>query len=334
MNIYYCIYIEAMKNKCLIIPVRNRKQLTQNILEQIDHQLNQIGEKNCSVIVVDDGSTDGTPEMIHSRFPTVYLLQGDGSLWWTGAICLGMEYAFEKLLADYLVWLNDDISLSDDFLSQLSQVCDSPFSENAIIGGIVQDINYPDWVVYSGMVKKQFIRSMKFFQYEDVVEADTLNGNITVIPRTVVEQVGFPDPEKFRHYGGDFEYINRANKAGFKVLLSSKLKAIINHTTQEFIRYMPPWMQWHLFPSFAKRKEILQGFTNLKNHHNIWHTVNINNCDKDNKIFFWDYANFYVRQIMKILVSEFWNKQEIKQKINDFLKAENVPDAIKREILN
>ena len=49
----------------IIIPVRNRKEITRNILTQI---FTQISLNNCtsnvSVIVVNDGSTDGTKEMI------------------------------------------------------------------------------------------------------------------------------------------------------------------------------------------------------------------------------------------------------------------------------
>ncbi|NEP47383.1 MAG: glycosyltransferase [Moorea sp. SIO3C2] len=76
----------------LIIPVRNRQHYTQNILSQIFQQIPQANNDNTSVIsviIVDDDSTDGTREMIRRQFPNVYLIEGDGNLWWTGGICLG-----------------------------------------------------------------------------------------------------------------------------------------------------------------------------------------------------------------------------------------------------
>jgi len=38
------------------------------------------------VIVVDDGSSDRTAEEAAKNYPKVIILQGDGNLWWTGAI--------------------------------------------------------------------------------------------------------------------------------------------------------------------------------------------------------------------------------------------------------
>ena len=60
-----------------------------------------------SVYLVDDGSSDGTGEQVHERFPDVNVLKGDGSLFWNG----GMHRAFGEALKvgfDYYLWLNDD----------------------------------------------------------------------------------------------------------------------------------------------------------------------------------------------------------------------------------
>ena len=321
-----------MSNISVIIPVRNRKTYTQHILSQIYQQISEVGLYNISVVVVDDGSTDGTQEIISTQFSAVHLIQGDGSLWWTGAICLGMEYVINKLATDYFVWLNDDISLAKDFINQLNVICESPLSRNAVIGGIVRDKTYQDWVVFSGMINKKLIRSLDYFSTKEVIEVDALNGNITIIPRTVVNHIGLPDKERFRHYGGDFEFLLRAKKSGFKVILSSNLQATTNYQVTDFIRYMPPWMQWYLATDNFQRKKILQGFTNLKCHYNIWHMVNINYYDAQN-IPTWKYFIIYIRQILKIFSLYFWSSSRIKTNINDYFKQQNAPDEIIETVL-
>ncbi len=59
----------------LIIPVHNRKNLTLGCLEH----LTKTGDRQpYHIIVVDDGSTDGTGEDIKAQYPDVILLPGDG----------------------------------------------------------------------------------------------------------------------------------------------------------------------------------------------------------------------------------------------------------------
>ena len=43
-------------------------------------------------LIVDDGSNDGTQQIVKETYPEVEILSGDGNLWWTGAMHLGVEY--------------------------------------------------------------------------------------------------------------------------------------------------------------------------------------------------------------------------------------------------
>ena len=105
----------------IIIPVHNRKVLTLACLENL--KANDDLQKY-HVIVVDDGSSDRTATEVKENYPEVIVLQGDGNLWWTGAIALGMEYANQQG-ATHFIWLNDDcltelntLELLVDFLQE------------------------------------------------------------------------------------------------------------------------------------------------------------------------------------------------------------------------
>jgi len=65
-----------------IIPVHNRKEFTRNCLRSLQRQT--VSDR-LRIIVVDDGSEDGTDEMLAAEFPEVIVLRGDGNLFWTAA---------------------------------------------------------------------------------------------------------------------------------------------------------------------------------------------------------------------------------------------------------
>jgi len=70
----------------IVIPVYNRINFTKKCLNSIKQQTYQ----NYRVVVIDDGSTDGTAALLAEEFPEVHVIQGDGNLWWTAATNLGV----------------------------------------------------------------------------------------------------------------------------------------------------------------------------------------------------------------------------------------------------
>ncbi len=88
------------KTIAIIIPVRNSLEYTKKCLAVLEN-LTAKAVSNAwryEVVVVDDGSDDGTEDWIRANHPAVHLCFGDGSLWWSGGINLGMRYVelFEK----------------------------------------------------------------------------------------------------------------------------------------------------------------------------------------------------------------------------------------------
>ncbi|NEO58623.1 MAG: glycosyltransferase family 2 protein [Okeania sp. SIO3B5] len=318
----------------IIIPVRNRKEITRNILAQIFNQISlENCESNVSVVVVNDGSTDGTKEMIMEQFGNVHLIEGDGSLWWTGAIIKGMEYGVNQLNADYLVWLNDDISLADNFLVNLISICSNQNYQKTIVGGLVKDLTYLDWIVYSGSKKRQPISNINMFASSEELEVDVLCGNIVVIPRGVVNKIGYPDGVRLPHHGGDYEYIMRAKRNGFRVILSSKLYANTDFQISDVLRYMPYWIQWYLQPSFSQRYQIMKGLFSLKANQNVWVLVNLHSSNiKDKTTPIWKYIFCYFNKAYRLLLIDFLPKKYLESRFQQYLEQQNFPSEITAKI--
>ena len=71
----------------VLIPVFNRLEHTKKVLKALR---NQTLAKQLYIIVIDDGSTDGTREYLANQ-SDVTTLHGDGNLWWGGAIQMGLN---------------------------------------------------------------------------------------------------------------------------------------------------------------------------------------------------------------------------------------------------
>lgn len=200
----------------ILIPTYNRRLITLGALEN----LREVGDsKKYQVVVIDDESTDGTREAVETQYPEVITLRGSGSLWWTGAIHKGMEYAMAQG-ADYLIWLNDDCQVAPATLEGLVQFCrDHP---RAIVGAQGFEQNDPSRLSFGG--KRKTWQGYRFFTVPpgQTVPCDLLSGNLVCMPRAVVEAIGYPDPQTSPHYGGDSLYLLRAQQAGFQLFVDSR----------------------------------------------------------------------------------------------------------------
>ncbi len=210
---------------CILIPVHNRKVMTLHCLE--DLQKSGLAY-DALIAVINDGSTDGTGAAIAQQFPKVHLLAGNGNLWWTGAMRLGMEYAIAQG-AQYIIWLNDDCRLAPGTIAGLVQFCrDHP---NAIIGaqGFEQDDR--DRLSFGG--KRKTWQGYRFLTLPpgQTVPCDLLSGNLVCMPRAVVDAIGYPDVVASPHYGGDSLYLLRAQKAGFQLWVDSRY-TVTNHAAE------------------------------------------------------------------------------------------------------
>src|SRR4051794_1506188 len=95
-----------------VIPTHNRKDLLLRCLGCVSG----FPDAACRPVVVFDGCTDGSQAAVSERFPAVLTVEGNGALWWSGAINAGIERALE-LGAGYILLLNDDVQPEPDMLA-------------------------------------------------------------------------------------------------------------------------------------------------------------------------------------------------------------------------
>ncbi len=98
----------------IVTAVHNRRERTSAYLTDLLAQTDQ----DYRLVLVDDGSTDGTAEMVRERMPGAIILEGNGNLFWAGGLHKAYQYLKKGMLSkeDLVFISNDDIHLPENFL--------------------------------------------------------------------------------------------------------------------------------------------------------------------------------------------------------------------------
>ena len=212
-----------MKNKSIetyiVTPVFNRKAHTLKFLKSLQKQ----SYRNYKVIIVDDGSTDGSAEIIAKDFPDVILIQKDKDMYWSKSTNLGAQKAID-LGAKYVVTINNDVELDKDWLKELVECADK--NTDALVGSIIYSLYDKNKIWYfgasinqdSGEVLHRYDRPLN----EKPVNSYWLTGMGVIIPVKVFNKIGYYDEKKFPQYFGDVDFSLRALQAGYKLFVTPR----------------------------------------------------------------------------------------------------------------
>ena len=77
---------------------------------------------NFEVIVIDNGSIDGTKSFVEEKYTSVKVLRTDVNLAYSGGFNFGLNYAFNEREADYVLITNNDVYADRNALSELVKV--------------------------------------------------------------------------------------------------------------------------------------------------------------------------------------------------------------------
>ena len=101
-------------NVSIVIPTYNRKPILEKCLVALENQKLNENTSNYEIIVVDDGSTDGTSSWIKknkAKFPHVVLLQQEH-----GGPALGRNLGVIKSKYEIIIFIDSDLIVLDDFI--------------------------------------------------------------------------------------------------------------------------------------------------------------------------------------------------------------------------
>lgn len=204
-------------NVFCVVPVHNRVEITKRFLGFLSAQ----DYPALHVVVIDDGSTDGTADLLaQSSHLNLTVLRGDGTLWWGGALHMGMQWVSKMATdADYLLILNDDVRIERNYVSTLVR-------ESVSLGGVVIGSAQHDEETGEVMDCGYHIDfwGMRFLPIEnggtEGRPVDALPTRGVLFPYVAVRHAGNVYSGLFPHYLVDLEYSSRVRERGWKLMVS------------------------------------------------------------------------------------------------------------------
>jgi len=204
----------------VVTAVHNDKDTTVRFLKSV--LSSNFNFNNVRVVVVDDGSTDGTGECIENIFTNVVVLRGNGSLWWTGSMKLAISYVLKKAkTTDFVLTINNDCLISKDYIKNI--VDSGKHNKRSIIGSVIMDIN--TGLIFDAGVKIDWKKSLicsnikRDYDRRYDFDNDTLSTKGTLYSVTVFKEIGNFNDKRLPHYLSDYEIACRAKRMGWNLVV-------------------------------------------------------------------------------------------------------------------
>lgn len=222
-----------------------------NRFDALDRYLDCLSKQkyhNFRLILVDHGTQDVQD---HTKVPDyAVLIKSTPDKWWTAAVNVGLDYILNQINApdeDIIILQNDDSTFKPDFLSSLVKVAKQ---ENAVVGAVAVD-RRTGKILHANMKFDPWRAKYKYLYYgEDVssikgnlLESDVLKGRGTAYPVRIVRKIGLME-ERLPQYKSDHEWSHRANRMGFRVLVTPKVIVETVIDTQEKMEVDHPFRQF------------------------------------------------------------------------------------------
>jgi GT2 family glycosyltransferase len=226
-----------MSDVSVIIVSWNAKGFLLECLDSLEAQKKD--GLSLETIVVDNASSDGTPEEVAKQFPDVRLIQSGANLGFAKANNIGIRQATGK----YLCLINSDVVVHPGCLRKIFDYMEAnptvgilgprtvgskgktqrscmrfPSLWNQFCRALALDTLFPKSRLFGGFL-------MRDFAHDRTRDVDILNGCFWMARQEAVDQVGLLD-ERFFMYGEDMDWCRRFRQAGWRAVFYAGASAI------------------------------------------------------------------------------------------------------------
>jgi GT2 family glycosyltransferase len=219
----------------IIVSWNAREYLSKCILSLAGSLANGSSE----IIVVDNASTDGSPEMVCDQFPQVKLIRNTENLGFAKANNIGIR----QCTGNYIALINSDVEVLNgcvdrliEYMKQNSdigmlgpQILDEnrnvqrscmgfPSVWNTFCRAFALDVLFPNIKLFSSYM-------MSYWSHNTIRNVDVINGCFWLIRRQATDKVGLLD-ERYFIYAEDKDWCKRFWDSHWKIVYYPEAKAI------------------------------------------------------------------------------------------------------------
>jgi rhamnopyranosyl-N-acetylglucosaminyl-diphospho-decaprenol beta-1,3/1,4-galactofuranosyltransferase len=250
---------EILKVACVIVAYNNGDNIGR-LLETLFSQSKELEE----IIVVDNASSDATPEIVKQKFPQVTLVANACNTGVGGGYAQGLEYAYQK--GYEWIWLLDGDSLPQtSALEELAKAFAGLRPTHPKIGILAScPVSPLTNERYDGFLwRGRFVTLPKgLAKCQEPFPVDSAISSGCLVSRRVVEDVGLPRADFFMDFV-DHEYNLRVRRNGYEIIFvpastiyheigkspvirSQTIRAIARLATKGPLVVEAPWRQYYI----------------------------------------------------------------------------------------
>jgi GT2 family glycosyltransferase len=181
--------------------------------------LRQSDYPNLEILVVDNGSADGTPEIVAREYPGVRLVRLPRNRGYAGGMNVGLKAARGEIF----IPLNDDTIIPPAMVREQIQ----PLLRDPKVAIVGCKILFPDRktiqhaggaILPNGLTRHFGYKEEDLGQWDEPREVDYVTGCSVAIPRRIFEQFGLLDDHYFPAYYEEVDFSAKVVKAGYKIV--------------------------------------------------------------------------------------------------------------------